>query len=91
MARRSKPWFRKARRACFATINGEQHNLGPDKAEAYERFYQLMRQPPQRKISPNPWRQSPTSFWTGFKSSDRRKRTTGIATGWSDLCESTRN
>jgi hypothetical protein len=38
MARRSKPWFRKARRAWFVTINGEQHNLGPHKAEAYEPF-----------------------------------------------------
>jgi len=53
MARRSKPWFRKARRAWFVTINGEQHNLGPDKTEAYDRFYQLMRQPQERKISPH--------------------------------------
>ncbi len=53
MARRPKPWFRKARRAWFVTINGEQHNLGPHKAEAYERFYQFMRQPPERKVSPH--------------------------------------
>ena len=52
MARRPKPWFRRARRAWFVTVNGEQHNLGPDKAEAFDRFYELMRQPTERKVSP---------------------------------------
>ena len=41
MARRPKPWFRKARKAWFVTINGELQNLGPNKAEAFDRFYQL--------------------------------------------------
>ena len=50
MARRSKPWFRKSRRAWFVTINGAQHNLGPEKTEAFDRFYQLMRQPHERKV-----------------------------------------
>ena len=53
MARRPKPWFRKARQAWFVTINGVQHNLGPDKAEAYDLFYQLMRQPHPKKVSPH--------------------------------------
>ncbi len=47
MARRAKPWFRKARGAWFVTVEGVQHNLGADKKEAFERFYQLMREPPQ--------------------------------------------
>ena len=51
MARRPKPWFRKARNAWFVMIGGVQHNLGPDKNEAYDRFHQLMRQPQQRKVS----------------------------------------
>ena len=51
MSRRSKPWFRKSRRSWFVTINGQQHNLGPEKAEAYERFYELMRQPQEQKVA----------------------------------------
>ncbi len=51
MARRPKPWYRKARRSWFVTIAGVQHNLGPEKAEAHERFYQLMRQPKRQKVA----------------------------------------
>jgi integrase/recombinase XerD len=51
MARQPKPWFRKSRNAWFVTVNGQQHNLGEDKKEAYERFHQLMLQPVQRKVS----------------------------------------
>ncbi|NQV26375.1 MAG: tyrosine-type recombinase/integrase [Rhodopirellula sp.] len=51
MARRPKPWFRKERQAWFVTINGAQHNLGPDKNQAYDRFHELMRQPTQRRVS----------------------------------------
>ncbi len=52
MARRPKPWYRKSRQAWFVTINGTQHNLGPEKEEAYDCFYQLMRQPRGRTVSP---------------------------------------
>jgi hypothetical protein len=51
MARRPKPWFRKERQAWFVTINGAQHNLGPDKNQAYDRFHELMRQPTERRVS----------------------------------------
>ena len=51
MARHPKPWFRKARGAWFVTLNGVQHNLGPDKKEAFDRFYDLMRQPQTRSVS----------------------------------------
>ena len=51
MARRPKPWYRRSRAVWFVTIGGVQHNLGPDKKEAYERFHQLMRQPQRRKVS----------------------------------------
>ena len=51
MARRAKRWFRKARGAWFVTVEGVQHNLGADKKEAFERFYQLMRQPQRRVVS----------------------------------------
>lgn len=52
MPRRPKPWFRKARRSWFVTIAGVQHNLGPDKSTAHERFHHLMRQPQSRKVAP---------------------------------------
>lgn len=51
MARRPKPWFRKSRQAWYVTLDGVQHNLGPDKKEAYDRFYELMRHPRQRRVS----------------------------------------
>lgn len=51
MARRPKPWFRKDRNSWFVTINGERHNLGPNKSQAYEQFHQLMRQPAQQKVN----------------------------------------
>ncbi|MBX3437014.1 MAG: tyrosine-type recombinase/integrase, partial [Planctomycetaceae bacterium] len=51
MARRPKPWFRKARGAWFVTLDGVQHNLGPEKKAAFDRFYELMRQPQTRTVS----------------------------------------
>ncbi len=50
MARRPKPWYRKSRGAWFVTLEGVQHNLGLPKNEAFERFYELMREPQQRKV-----------------------------------------
>ena len=52
MARRPKPWFWKARGRWFVTIGGQRHDLGQDKGEAYDRFYTLMRQPREQKVSP---------------------------------------
>ena len=52
MARRPTPWFREARGAWFVTIGGVQSNLGPHKKLAFERFYELMRQPQERKVDP---------------------------------------
>ena len=48
----TKPWFREARGAWFVTVGGTQHNLGPDKKQAFDRFYELMRQPQERKVDP---------------------------------------
>lgn len=52
MSRRPKPWFREARGEWFVTIGGVQNNLGPHKKLAFERFYELMRQPQERKVDP---------------------------------------
>ncbi|MFO0915952.1 MAG: tyrosine-type recombinase/integrase [Pirellulales bacterium] len=51
MARLPKPWYRAERKAWFVTINGVQHNLGPDKKAAHQRFHALMRHPKARRVS----------------------------------------
>lgn len=50
MARQPKPWYRADRKAWFVTINGQRHNLGRTKKEAFERFYEVMRQPSRKKV-----------------------------------------
>jgi len=50
MARRPKPWFRKARNCWFVTIDGTQHNLGPNKKEAFDQFHELMSQPQRARV-----------------------------------------
>lgn len=47
MARRPKPWFRSGR-GWFVQIEGKQRPLGPNKKLAFERFYELMREPKKR-------------------------------------------
>ncbi len=42
MARTPTPWYRKSRKCWFVMLDGKQHNLGPDKKAAFEKFYQLM-------------------------------------------------
>ncbi|TWU64513.1 Tyrosine recombinase XerD [Crateriforma conspicua] len=37
-----KPFFRKSRKRWYVQIGGKQINLGPDKEEAFRRYYQLM-------------------------------------------------
>lgn len=51
MARQPKPWYRADRKAWFVTINGQRHNLGRTKKEAFERFYEVMRQPSRTKVA----------------------------------------
>lgn len=51
MARRAKPWFWKARRCWYVTLDGTRHNLGPDKKRAWGRFHELMRQPTGRQVA----------------------------------------
>lgn len=50
MSRRPKPWWRKRRKAWYVKIDGKQYNLGPDKAEAENKFHQLMAQPKRTKV-----------------------------------------
>lgn len=50
MARRPKPWFWKARRSWFVTLDGKRHNLGREKKAAHDHFHQLMSDPRKRVI-----------------------------------------
>lgn len=52
MARTPKPWYRKDRQAWFVTINGERHNLGPDRKTAHLQFHDLMRKPYKPVVRP---------------------------------------
>lgn len=40
-----KPWYRAVRGVWYVTLNGVQHNLGPDKDRAFEKYKQLLNQP----------------------------------------------
>lgn len=50
MPRSPKPWFRKDRRTWCVTIEGVRHSLGEDREQAFQRFHQLMANPPQRQV-----------------------------------------
>ena len=42
-----KPWYRPTRGLWYVTLNGVQHNLGPDKDAAFAQYRQLLGQPGQ--------------------------------------------
>jgi|LSQX01.3.fsa_nt_gb integrase len=52
MAHFPKPFFKKSRGVWYVEIDRRQHNLGPDRDEAFRQYYQLMGQPRERKVSP---------------------------------------
>jgi hypothetical protein len=54
MARPAKPWFRASRNAWYVEINGHQHNLGSDEAEATRRFHEILARPAERESPPTP-------------------------------------
>lgn len=47
-----KPFFRKSRRLWYVQIGGRQHNLGPDRAKAFEAYHDLMREPAAVPVDP---------------------------------------
>ncbi|MFH1923402.1 MAG: tyrosine-type recombinase/integrase [Planctomycetota bacterium] len=48
MPRPPKPWYWKARKEWYCTIDGVRHRLGPDKQEATRRFHEILATPPKR-------------------------------------------
>ena len=47
-----KPYFRPKRNMYYVQISGSEHKLGPDKAEAYRRYYELMARKPEERAAP---------------------------------------
>ena len=45
-----KPWYRPARGVWYVTLDGHQHNLGPDKDEAFRRYKKLLAEPKLRPV-----------------------------------------
>lgn len=43
-----KPWFRPSRGLWYVTLDGQQHNLGPDQVAAFERYKALLASPKKR-------------------------------------------
>jgi hypothetical protein len=42
-----KSWYRPSRRTWYVEIDGKQHNLGPDRDQALERYHALMSDRPR--------------------------------------------
>jgi len=55
MKKLPKLWYRPSRGQWYVTLNGFQHNWGPDKAAAFEQYRQLIGQ--SGSASPD-WRPS---------------------------------
>ena len=71
MAKTPRPWYRKARKSWFVIINGQRHNLGRDKKQAFALYHQLMRQPAEQKLArhaqPNTLRTSGNHYIHAFR------------------------
>ncbi|TWT57908.1 site-specific tyrosine recombinase XerC [Thalassoglobus neptunius] len=46
----SQPWYRKARKAWFVTLNGKQIRLGESKKEAFAKYRVLLNEPTTRQV-----------------------------------------
>ena len=50
MPKKPEPWWREDRQAWFVQINRKRYNLGRDKKQAWQRYYELMAQPQKRAV-----------------------------------------
>ena len=46
-----KPFFKKSRGVWYVEIDRHQHNLGPNRDEAFQKYHSLMSQPREKKVS----------------------------------------
>lgn len=49
MTKFPKPWYRPLRGVWYVTLNGKQHNLGPDRDKAFEQYAKLLASPKQQQ------------------------------------------
>jgi integrase len=45
-----KPFYRKARKTWYVQISGRQVSLGQDRTEAFRRYYEIMANPPEKRL-----------------------------------------
>ncbi len=45
-----RPWYRKDRACYYVQLDGKQHNLGPDRDQAFARYHELMAKPRKRQV-----------------------------------------
>jgi integrase len=45
-----KPFYRKSRKTWYVEISGRQINLGPEKEAAFQRYYEIMACPPEKRL-----------------------------------------
>ncbi len=89
MARTPTPWYRKSRNCWFVMLDGKQHNLGPDKKAAFEKFYRLMLETQQAKPAAESFASLADQFLRmGPAETSRQIPTSGIATASNVLCVS---
>lgn len=55
MARKPKPWYRKARKEWCVSIGGTHHRLGNDKKQAHQKFHELMADQPETVSADTSW------------------------------------
>jgi integrase len=53
MPHHPKPFFRPSRSLWYVQVGGKQYNLGPDRDEAFRRYHELMRLPPEKRPIPS--------------------------------------
>ena len=45
-----KPFYRKSRKTWYVQISGRQVNLGQDRIDAFRRYYEIMANPPEKRL-----------------------------------------
>ncbi len=79
-----KPWFRPSRGQWYVTLNGVQHNLGPDKDAAFAQYRQLLGQPEQVAVS----RHTVASIVDAFLDWSQKHQAERTYLRYQDFCQS---
>ncbi len=52
MPKFAKPWYRPSRGVWYVTLHGKQHNLGPEREAAFQKYGELLAKPPEPTEAP---------------------------------------